>query len=270
MVRTNRQLSFGLAAALALAILAVFAPLLAPASPTTQTLDEGLRRPTAAHPFGQDKLGRDQLSRVIYGARPSMLVGVVTVLISATIGLVIGISAGFVGGRVDQLFMRVADILLAFPGLLLAIALAAVLGPSLRHVVLALCVISWTSYARVVRAEVLSLRTREFIEAARALGASPIRIMRWHVAPQVVPLLVVQASFGMAGAVVAEAGLSFLGLGVQPPTASWGAMINEGRSFLLIAPHVAVYPGLALMMAVLGLTVLGEGLRAALDVRAHE
>ncbi len=263
----NWRIGFGLVVAIALTIVAVFAPLLAPASPTTQSLDEGLRPPSLAHPFGQDKLGRDQLSRVIYGARPSLLVGLLTVAVSATIGFAIGLAAGYAGGRIDQCVMRLTDVLLAFPGLLLAIAVAAVLGPSLRNVVVALCVMSWTSYARVVRAEVLSLRTREFVEAACALGASSGRIIWAHLAPHVLPLLVVQASFGIAGAVVAEAGLSFLGLGVQPPTPSWGAMINEGRSFILIAPHVAIVPGCALMLVVLGLNVLGDGLRDVFDVR---
>ena len=269
-MRANRRLGLGVATVLALAIMAVFAPVLAPTSPTTQMLDEGLRPPSALHLFGQDKLGRDQLSRIVYGARPSLLVGAVTVSISALLGVLVGVSAGYLGGLVDQLLMRLVDILLAFPGLLLAIAMSAVLGPSLRNVVLALCLISWTAYARVVRAQVMALRTREFVEAARALGASPLRVMQRHLTPQVVSVLVVQASFGMAGAIVGEAGLSFLGLGVQPPTPSWGAMINEGRSFLLIAPHVAVFPGLALMLTVLGLNVLGDGLRDALDVRTGQ
>ncbi|HVN87904.1 MAG TPA: ABC transporter permease [Candidatus Binatia bacterium] len=255
---------------LALATTAVCAPLLAPASPTSQSLDEGLRPPSAAHVFGQDKLGRDQLSRVIYGARPSLLVGVVTVGVSALVGLLIGAVAGYRGGWIDLGVMRVVDVLLAFPGLLLAIAVSAVLGPGLRHVVLALCVIGWTGYARVVRAEVLSLRTREFVESARALGASPVRVLRRHVMAHVLPLLAVQASFGMAGAVVAEAGLSFLGLGIQPPAPSWGAMLNDARTFLLIAPHLAIFPGAALMLTVLGLNLLGEGLRDALDVHANE
>ena len=268
-MKANRRLAIGLATALALVMVAGFAPVLAPASPTIQMLDEGLRPPSGAHLLGQDKLGRDQLSRIVYGARPSLLVGTLTVTISALLGVLIGVVAGYLGGWVDQFLMRLVDVLLAFPGLLLAIAISAVLGPSLRNVIVALCAISWTSYARVIRAEVMALRNREFVVAARALGASPWRVMQRHLTPHVVPLLLVQASFGMAGAIVGEAGLSFLGLGVQPPMPSWGAMVNEGRSFLLIAPHVAIFPGLVLMFTVLGLNLLGDGLRDALDVRAR-
>jgi peptide/nickel transport system permease protein len=265
--RVRPLLLAGFVLVTALAGVAVFAPALAPHSPTTQRLDEGLRPPSPDHPFGQDALGRDLMSRVMYGSRVSLFVGVVTALVSVVLGLAIGLVAGYRGGWVDEVCLRVVDVLLAFPGLLLAIAVSAVLGPSVRHVVLALCVISWTGYARMVRAEVLSLREREFVAAARGLGATPLRIIGRHLAPQVLPLLVVQATFGLAGAVLAEAGLSFLGLGVQPPTPSWGAMINEARGFLLIAPHLTIFPGLALILTVAGFYALGDGLRDALDVR---
>jgi peptide/nickel transport system permease protein len=257
-----------------LAILAVFiavalgAGQLAPYNPTAQSLTQDLRPPCRAHPFGQDKLGRDILSRVIYGARVSLLVGVLVVGISASLGLVIGALAGYAGGYTDELIMRLTDVLLAFPGILLAIGLSAVLGPSLRNVLLALCVIGWTGYARLVRGEVLSWRERDFVTAAVALGARPLQVVVRHVVPQLLTPLVIQATFGMAGAIVAEASLSFLGLGVQPPTPSWGAMVNDGRAFLLIAPHVALFPGLAIMLTVLGLHLLGDGLRDVLDVRA--
>jgi peptide/nickel transport system permease protein len=263
----KRLVAAGLMVLAAFLTIAIAAPALAPANPAAQRLDESLRPPSWAHPLGQDVLGRDLLSRVLYGARVSLAVGVLTVLSSAVAGLGLGAGAGYLGGWADDVFMRLVDILLAFPGLLLAIALSAVLGPSLRNVVLALCVISWTGYARLVRAEVLSLREQEFVVAAQALGAPPLRIIRRHLVPQVLPLVVVQAVFGMAGAVVAEAGLSFLGLGVQPPTPSWGSMINEGRSLLLIAPHVSIFPGLALLLTVLGLNLLGDGLRDLWDVR---
>jgi len=210
------------------------------------------------------------LSRVIYGARVSLLVGVTVAGLSAALGLLIGGIAGYAGGYVDELLMRTIDILLAFPGILLAIGLSAVLGPSLRNVLLALCAIGWTGYARLVRAEVLSWREREFVSAAVGLGASPLRVFSRHIVPQLVTPLAVQITFGTAAAIVSEASLSFLGLGVQPPMPSWGAMVNEGRSFLLIAPHVALFPGLAIMLTVLGFTILGDGLRDALDVRASD
>ena len=266
-VFANRQVSAGLAVVALFACVALLAPALAPQSPATQNLSEDLQPPRSSHPFGQDKLGRDVLSRVIYGARVSLLVGVTVASLSAAIGLVIGSIAGYAGGRIDDLLMRAIDILLAFPGILLAIGLSAVLGPSLHNVLLALCAIGWTGYARLVRAEVLSWREREFVSAAIALGAAPLRVLSRHIVPQLLTPLAVQITFGMAGAIVSEGSLSFLGLGVQPPTASWGAMINDGRSFLLVAPHVALFPGLAITLTVLGFTLLGDGLRDALDVR---
>ena len=248
--------------------LALFAPSLAPQGPAVQNLSEDLQPPSGAHLFGQDKLGRDVLSRVVYGARISLLVGVLVVSVSALTGVGIGALAGYAGGWTDEVIMRGIDVLLAFPGMLLAIGLAAVLGPSLRNTVVALTAIGWTSYARLVRGEVLAWREREFVSAAVALGAPPVRVVVVHIVPQLLPTLVVQAAFGMAGAIVAEASLSFLGLGVQPPTPSWGAMIDDGRSFLLVAPHVAFFPGAAIMLTVLGLHLLGDGLRDALDVRS--
>jgi peptide/nickel transport system permease protein len=263
----NRQVIVGLAIVALFACVAVFAPALAPQSPATQDLSEDLQPPRAGHLFGQDKLGRDVLSRVIYGARVSLFVGVAVAGISAVLGLMIGSIAGYAGGRIDDLLMRVIDVLLAFPGILLAIGLSAVLGPSLRNVLLALCAIGWTGYARLVRGEVLSWREREFVSAGVALGAAPLHVLRRHIVPQLLSPLSVQVTFGIATAIVSEASLSFLGLGVQPPTPSWGAMVNEGRSFLLIAPHVALFPGLAVMLTVLGFTILGDGLRDVLDVR---
>jgi peptide/nickel transport system permease protein len=251
-----------------LAAVAVWAPDLAPQSPVEQNLSEDLLSPRVEHPCGQDKLGRDVCSRILYGARVSLLVGVLVTGISAALGLGVGAVAGYAGGRTDQLVMRAIDVLLAFPGILLAIGLSAVLGPSLRNVLLALCAIGWTGYARLVRGEVLAWREREFVTAATALGAQPTRVLCRHIIPQLLTPLVVQATFGAAGAIVAEASLSFLGLGVQPPTPSWGAMLNEGRSFLLVAPHVAIFPGLAIMLTVLGLNFLGDALRDAFDVRA--
>ena len=252
-----------------LAVTAVLAPWLAPYDPTAQNLAEDLHGPRIEHPLGQDKLGRDQLSRIIYGARVSLTVGVATVLLTAVIGVTLGALAGFLGGTIDFWVMRLVDVLLAFPGILLAIAMSAVLGPSLRNVVIALGVIGWTGYARLVRAEVLALKERDHVQAAIALGVPRSRVLVRHVLPLLAAPLVVQATFGMAGAIVAEASLSFLGLGVQPPTPSWGAMVNEGRTFLLVAPHLTVWPGLAIFLTVLGLNFVGDGLRERLDVRGR-
>jgi peptide/nickel transport system permease protein len=247
-------------------LVALLAPFLAPWDPTQIVLAEGLGRPSLSHPFGQDRLGRDILSRIVYGARVSLGVGFATVAVSLTLGTAIGLFSGLAGGWLDELVMRAIDVLLAFPGILLAIALSAVLGPSLGNVVIALSVIGWTGYARLVRAETLSLRSRVHVESAVALGAGTPRILCLHVLPLLAGQLSVQATFGFAGAIVAEASLSFLGLGTQPPTPSWGAMLNEGRSFLLVAPHVALFPATAVFATVFGINVLGDELRDALDV----
>jgi peptide/nickel transport system permease protein len=208
-------------------------------------------------------------ARVLYGARISLGVGVATVALSLTTGTLLGCVAGYAGGWVDEALARVIDVLLAFPGLLLAIALAAIRGPSLPNVVLALSVLGWTGYARLARAATLSLRRREFVEATVALGAHPARIVLRHLLPLAAPMLLVQATFGMAGAMVAEGSLSFLGVGAPPPLPSWGGMIDEGRPFLLVAPHLVLFPGVALALAVLALQLLGDGLRDLLDVGAE-
>jgi peptide/nickel transport system permease protein len=248
---------------------AVLAPWIAPYDPTAQSLAEDLQPPSLEHPLGQDKLGRDQLSRLLYGARVSLQVGTITVAVSLAIGVLLGAAAGYGGGAVDFWIMRMVDVLLAFPGILLAIAMSAVLGPSIGNVIIALSLMGWTGYARLVRGEVLGLRRREHVEAAIALGAPSGRVLVRHVLPLLAGPLAVQATFGMAGAIVAEASLSFLGLGVQPPTPSWGAMVNEGRQFLLVAPHLTLYPGLAILATVIGLNFLGDGLRDWLDVRSR-
>jgi peptide/nickel transport system permease protein len=244
---------------------AVFAPWLVPFDPAVQQLPLRLEGPTGGHWFGLDELGRDILSRVLLGARVSLMVGLVVVGVSATLGMAMGAIAGYYGGHVDQVVSRVMDILLAFPGLLLAIALVAVLGPSLVNVVLALTVIGWVGYARLVRGQVLRAREFEYVVAARALGAGTWRILTRHVLPTAMPAVTVQATLGMAGAILSEAALSFLGLGVQPPTPSWGTMINGGRAHLLDAPHLTVFPGVFLALVVLGFNFLGDGLRDRLD-----
>jgi peptide/nickel transport system permease protein len=246
---------------------ALFAPMLAPRDPLSQNLDQDLIAHSREHPLGTDKLGRDLLSRIIYGGRVSLLVGMATVTLSLTIGVAIGSFSGYFGGLVDQMLMRLVDILMAFPGILLAIAFTAVLGPGLDHVIVALCLIGWTGYARLVRGEILSLRERDFIHAARALGGRPKRIILRHLLPNLLPPLLIQATFGLAATVVAEGSLSFLGLGVEPPTPSWGSMLNDGRQFLLVAPHLTTYPGLALMITVLALNLVGDALQERLNGR---
>jgi peptide/nickel transport system permease protein len=239
-----------------------------PQDPLQQNLANDLLAYSRDHPLGTDKLGRDVLSRLIFGARISLSVGLATVALSAVLGIVVGSVAGFRGGWVDQLLMRLIDVLMAFPGILLAIAFSAVLGPGLQHVVLALCLIGWTGYARLVRGEILSLRERDFVQAARALGCKPARIIGRHLLPNLLPPLLIQATFGLAAAIVAEGSLSFLGLGVEPPTPSWGAMLNEGRQFLLVAPHLTTYPGLALMATVFALNLIGDALQTKVEARS--
>src|SRR3954469_21615270 len=244
---------------------AVVGPAITPFDPASQQLALRLAAPSLAHPFGLDELGRDILARVLAGARISFLVGLTVVSVSAAVGTLFGALAGYFGGLMDDVISRVIDILLAFPGLLLAIALVAVLGPSLRNVLVALTIIGWVGYARLVRGQVLRAREFEYVQAARALGAGTPRILWKHVTPTAMPAVVVQATLGMAGAIIGEASLSFLGLGVQPPTPSWGTMLNGGRGHLLDAPHLTIFPGVAIAILVLGFNFLGDGLRDRLD-----
>lgn len=263
----NASFRAGLSILVLIAGVSLLAPALAPDDPLRQNLDQDLISYSREHPLGTDKLGRDILSRALYGGRISLMTGTAVVAISLTIGVFLGSLSGFFGGWVDLLLSRVVDILMAFPGILLAIAMTAVLGPGLDHVILALCLIGWTGYARLVRGEILSLREREFVQAARALGCPPKRIIRSHLLPNLLPPLLIQSTFGLAAAIVAEGSLSFLGLGVEPPTPSWGAMLNDGRQFLLVAPHLTTYPGLALMATVLALNLIGDALQDRLDKR---
>ena len=244
--------------------MAVFAPVFSPYPPQGQELPRAFSAPGRDHWLGQDRLGRDILSRVLFGARPSLLVGIGTVLLSLIIGLTVGTIAGYSKGLGDELFMRIVDILQAFPGILLAIALTAFMGPSIMNIIIALSVLGWVVYARVARGQALSLRSREYILAARAMGTGEARILFRHVIPNLLAPLIVQASFGMASAILAESSLSFLGLGAQD-VPSWGKMIYEGTEFLSQAPHLTIFPGMAIMIVVLGFTLLGEGLREAMD-----
>nr|PZM93297.1 MAG: peptide ABC transporter permease [Pseudomonadota bacterium] len=258
----------GLAIVAVLVLVAILAPWLSPHDPRAVALDRELLPPSAAHPLGTAENGVDVLSHVLWGARISLSVGVLATLISAVVGTLLGAWAGMVGGLVDEALMRVVDVLLAFPGILLAIFITAVLGPSLANVILALCATGWTGYARLARAMVLSLREREFVLAARAMGATEARILFRHLLPNLLGPVVVQATFGIPGAMLAEASLSFLGLGVPPGTPSWGALVDQGTQYLLVAPHVAMAPGLAIALSVLGFNLLGDGLRDRLDPRA--
>jgi peptide/nickel transport system permease protein len=264
------QIRIGATLVLLAVVGALLAPILGLHDPAAQTLPLRLEGPSVAHPLGLDELGRDVWARLLAGARVSLLVGLVVVGVSASVGLVVGAVAGYAGGVIDEVVSRVIDVLLAFPGILLAIALVAVLGPSLTNVVIALASIGWVGYARLVRGQVLKAREFEFVQAARALGAGPARILARHIVPTAIPALVVQATLGMAGAILAEAALSFLGLGVQPPTPSWGTMINGGRAHLIDAPHLTVFPGVAIALVVLGFNFLGDGLRDRLDPRRVE
>lgn len=267
MKRFLRNFAFTSGALLTIALIfvALAAPLLAPFDPNAQNTIRRLEPPSHEHPLGLDELGRDVLSRILFGARVSLRVGFSVVLIAAAIGIALGSIAGYFGGAIDVAIMRVCDILLAFPGILLAIALVAVLGPSLNNVILALATIGWVGYARLVRGQVLKVREMEYVTAARALGARSPRVIVLHVLPNVINPVIVMATLGLAGAILAEAALSFLGLGVQPPTPSWGAMLTSGRQYLGLANHLAIYPGIAIMLAVMGLNFLGDGLIDALD-----
>lgn len=258
-------LKVGAAIVIVAALGALLGPALTPFDPSSQDLALRLASPSAAHPFGLDELGRDILARVLAGARISFLVGLTVVSVSSIVGTLLGALAGYFGGLLDDVISRVVDTLLAFPGLLLAIALVAVLGPSLANVLFALTIIGWVGYARLVRGQVLRAREFEYVQAARALGAPTPRVLWRHVIPTALPAVVVQATLGMAGAIIGEAGLSFLGLGVQPPTPSWGTMLNGGRAHLLDAPHLTIFPGLAIALLVLGFNFLGDGLRDLTD-----
>ena len=268
--RHNPLAAAGVVLIVVFLVLAVFAPWIAPQDPAAIDLPTRLDTPSSAHWFGTDELGRDILSRTIYGARISMLVGSCVVLTSLALGLIIGSVAGYYGGGIDR-FVNIVlmNAFLSFPGILLAIAFVAFRGPGIFNLVVALSLGGWVGYARLVRGQVLAAREREFVEAARALGASDVRIIVRHILPNIIQPVIVQAAIGMAGAVLAEATMSFLGLGVPPPTASWGAMLNDGRAHLFDAPHLVLFPALAVMLAVLSFNFIGDALRDYLDPRSR-
>ena len=254
----------------AIVVCAMFAPVIAPANPAVIDLSHRLAPPSATHWLGADELGRDILSRILYGARLSLVVAVSVVSCSLFLGILLGGIAGYYGGVLDTMLnIFVMNAFLALPGILLAIAFVAFLGPGLINLILALSVGGWVGYARLVRGQVLAVKEKEFVEAARALGASDLRIFVRHILPNIIQPLIVQSAIGMAGAVLAEATLSFLGLGVPPPAASWGSMLDGGRSHLFDAPHLVIFPALAVMLCVLSFNFLGDALRDYLDPRTR-
>ena len=267
--RHNKLAFFGFVMISVLTLVAVIAPWILPYDPSGQNLSARLPGMSWDHPFGNDELGRDILSRVLLGTRISMRVGATVVLLSGIFGVLIGGFAGYVGGRIDAFVtVIVVNSLMAFPGILLAIALVAFLGPGIDRLIFALSLIGLAGYARLARGQVLKIKTLEFVEAARALGASGPRIFFLHVLPGAIQPILVQASIGMAGAILLEASLSFLGLGIAPPAPSWGAMLNDGRSHMFDAPHMVVFPSMALVLTVLSFNFLGDAFRDWLDPKS--
>jgi peptide/nickel transport system permease protein len=262
-----RKLKIGVTIVGAVTLLALFAPLVAKQDPRFMSLPDRLESPSRQHLLGRDENGADVFAKLVYGSRVSLGVAWSVVLISASIGLLVGSAAGYRGGWADQLLMRITDMFYAFPGFLIALALVAVLGPSVFNLILAMCVTSWTGFARLVRGEVLHLKERDHVQSARAVGAGALRIMTKHIWPNLISLVVIQATFAMAGTIIAEAGLSFLGLGVPGHTPTWGALLNSGRRVMTEAPHISLAPGVAIVTLVLGFNMLGDGLRDYLDPR---
>lgn len=272
-LQKSTKAKFAIIVILIVSLFAILAPILTPYDPVTTDLMVRLKPPVPfrysimSHPLGTDALGRDIWARIVYGARVSLLVGITSVIISGCIGVTLGLIAGYFGGIVDDIIMRLADILLAFPFILLMLAVLAVIGPGLGNMILVLGLTGWVSYARVVRGEVLSLREKEFVESARSLGASNMRIIFKHILPNVVNSVIVVASFAVASTIITEATLSFLGLGVKPTTPTWGMMLSEGREYIRQAWWLTTLPGLAIGITVLGINLLGDWLRDVFDPR---
>lgn len=263
----NRGAVFGLAVFLGIVAMAIFADVLAPYDPLLQNAAETLHGPSARHWAGTDSFGRDLLSRIIHGARIALLVGILAVLLALVVGVALGLISGYYGGIVDTLIMRVMDGLAAFPIIILAIALMAVMGLGVRNVILAIAVGYIAPFARVTRGDVLAVKEEAYIEAARLAGVRNAAIIFRHVLPNVLAPIIVQGALRVSGAIITEAGLSFLGLGPPPPTPVWGSMVSEGRNFLVLAPHVSTFPGIAIMLTVVGLNLFGDGLRDTFDPR---
>ena len=250
---------------LVLVFIAIIAGLIAPGDPRAISLENALCAPSWEHPFGCDNTGGDVFSIVVHGTRLSLKVGITATFICVLIGLVLGSIAGYCGGLIDQILMRLLDIIFAFPGIILAIAIATVMGASETNVIIALVATGWAGYTRLVRGEIRALKEKEYVQAAQALGLSPARVVMRHMWPNILSPVLVTATFGVAGCILAEASLSFLGVGVPPGTPSWGALLDQGRDFLVEAPHISTFPGLAIMITILGFNFLGEGLRERLD-----
>ncbi|MEW6546926.1 MAG: nickel transporter permease [Bacillota bacterium] len=266
-LRRNPAAMAGLGIAVLLVLTALFAPWLAPYSPTAGNMPEQLQGPSSRHLLGTDDLGRDILSRIIYGTRITLQVGVIAVGIGLSIGVVLGSIAGFYGGRADSIIMRIMDIMLAFPSILLAIAIMAMMGPGLVNCMIAVGIVGVPTYARLVRGSILAIKETEYVQAARAVGNRELRVLARHVLPNTLAPLIVQATLGVGSAILEAAALGFLGLGAQRPQPEWGLMLADGRRFLTTHPHVCTYPGLAIMLVVLGFNLFGDGLRDALDPR---
>ena len=266
-IKRSKLAVAGLAIIVALVLTALFADVIAPYTYDQQNLKEAFLSPSLKHLFGTDEFGRDIFSRVVYGSRISLQVGFIAVGISLVSGGILGALAGYYGGKVDQLIMRAMDILLSIPGILLAISIVAALGPGLVNLMIAVGISSIPQYARIVQASVLSIREQEFVEAARAVGSSDFRIIFKHIIPNVLAPLIVQSTLGIATAILTAAGLSFIGLGIQPPTPEWGAMLSGGRGYIRNYWFMTMFPGLAIMITIFGLNLLGDGLRDALDPR---
>ena len=268
--RRHRMALVGTAILVIFALGSILAPLLTPYEPTQQNLDNRLSPPTWRHPMGTDELGRDLLTRILYGGRISMLIGVLAMSVAITIGTLIGAVAGYYGGRIDSVTMRLTDIAISFPSLFLLILLAAYFGSSLPTIVLVIGLLSWMRVARLVRASFLALKAQQFVEAARCCGARPIRIIAYHMLPNALGPIIVAASLGVAGAILTESALSYLGLGIQPPTATWGSMLRNAQDQMATAPWTAIFPGLMIFLTVIAINYVGDGLRDALDPRQKE
>jgi peptide/nickel transport system permease protein len=266
-LRKNRSAMAGGAVIVLMLLVALLAPVLTSYEPWEQTLADRLHEPSAAHWLGTDDLGRDVFSRIVHGARISLFIGVISVGISLAMGLPLGAVAGYVGGWADMVIMRVMDVMLAFPSFLLAVMIAGILGPSLTNAMIAIGIVQVPRYVRILRASVLSVKAEQYVEAASALGVPSGRILFRHVVPNCLAPLIVQSTLGVASAILEAAGLSFLGLGAQPPSPEWGAMLASGRNLIQVAPWVVTYPGIAILVAVLGFNLFGDGLRDALDPR---
>jgi len=269
-LKRNRMAMVGLGLVLGLFVVSIFAPWLAPYDPNHIDLKQVLMAPSQAHLLGTDTLGRDVFSRIIYGSRVSLKVGFVAVGLATLIGLLVGALAGYYGGWVDQLLMRLVDLMLCFPAFFLILAVIAVLEPSIWNIMAVIGLTSWMGVARLVRAEFLSLREREFVTAARALGAGDVRLILRHMLPNALAPVMVSATLGVAGAILTESALSFLGLGVQPPTPSWGNILTAGKDNIEIAWWLSVFPGLAILVTVMSYNLLGEGIQEAIDPRLKE